>query len=433
MRRKGRFETYQEAKSCRAYDELPMLETGIDPQLHLSRNDRPQPFFLICEQDTVIAQMSGTARVEFRGTSVNYFNLQLGDYVYVPGGTPHRYVPKNELIVLRYKAEHAGLEAVAWYAEKTGEELSRVVWDTAVELPQEGYLRACRAFNADKAMRTCKTTGAVAPEIDLAPYRWAELVGEIREAEDAERARAEKMGRLRAPARRDPPLTIAPPPEYREPLRVNVYEFAREATAALAPMFPYFAPGAIVPCVALQDPGGRGPMGYFVHFNTVQEVNVSFGTRNSYQTPGGVQVGPTTHGVGQKPGQAGNNGAMINIAVITQRQAVGEPQKESIIFRCESCDAEVMKHDYDAHTFPDTLAAPAEPWMIGLPTISQSAAASQAFNESDRTCPQCGHVSAPFPADYWGWAEYRRRTHVIAETREIMAAAAGSSGTAAAV
>jgi hypothetical protein len=427
MRRKGRFQTYEEARNSGPYDELPMLEMGIDPQLHLSKNDRPQPFFLICEQDTIIAQMSGTARVEFRGSSVNYFNMQLGDYVYVPAGTPHRYLPKTGSIVLRYKAEHAGLEGVAWYSEKTGEELSRVVWDTAAELPQEAYLRACKAFNADKAMRTCRTTGEVLGAIDLAPYRWAQLAGEIREAEAAERARAEKMGRLKEVAKRTGTLVIPPPADDREPLRVNVYEFAREATAALAPMFPYFAPGCIVPCVTLQDPAGRGPMGYFVHYNTVQEVNVSFGTRESYQVPGGVQVGPNTHGVGQKAGQAGNSGSMFNIAVITQRQAVGEPQKESIIFRCEKCDAEVARRDYDAHAFPDKLEAPAEPWLIGLPTITQSSAAAQSFNESDRTCKQCGHVNAPFPTDYWGWSEYRRRTHVVAMARDIMTAAAATA------
>ena len=142
MRRKNRFETYKEAASRGNYDEFPMFERGVDPQLHLSRNSVPQPFFLICEQDTVIAQMSGTAKIEFRNSPANYFNLALGDFVYVPGGTPHRLVPQTESIHLRYKAEHAGLEAAAWY--KGADEVGRVTWDCAKELPQEGYLRACR-------------------------------------------------------------------------------------------------------------------------------------------------------------------------------------------------------------------------------------------------------------------------------------------------
>ena len=96
MRRKNRFSTFKEAAARGNYDEFPMLEIGIDPQLHLSRNSVAQPFFLICEQDSMVAQMSGAARIEFRNSSVGYFNTEIGDFVYVPGGTPHRIVPKSE-------------------------------------------------------------------------------------------------------------------------------------------------------------------------------------------------------------------------------------------------------------------------------------------------------------------------------------------------
>src|SRR5246127_3881675 len=92
MRRKNRFETYKEAASRGNYDEFPMLELGIDPQLHLSRNSVAQPFFLVCEQDTIVTQMSGSARIEFRNSPANYFTMAIGDFVYVPGGTPHRLV-----------------------------------------------------------------------------------------------------------------------------------------------------------------------------------------------------------------------------------------------------------------------------------------------------------------------------------------------------
>src|ERR1700756_1908813 len=104
MRRKNRFETYKEAASRGNYDEMPMLELGIDPQLHLSRNSVAQPFFLICEQDTMLAQMAGEARVEFRAGPVRYFDMAVGDFVYVPAGTPHRILPKTESVHLRYKA-----------------------------------------------------------------------------------------------------------------------------------------------------------------------------------------------------------------------------------------------------------------------------------------------------------------------------------------
>ncbi|MGE3936280.1 MAG: Rieske 2Fe-2S domain-containing protein [Rhodospirillaceae bacterium] len=427
MRRRNRFETYVEAAVRGPYDECPMLELGVDPQLHLSRNDRPQPFFLVCEQDCVIAQMSGAARVEFRSSSVNYFDLQLGDFVYVPAGTPHRIVPKTESIHLRYKAAEAGLEAVAWYSPKTGEEITRVTWDCAQELPQEGYLRACRAFNDSERMRTCPTTGAVLPPIDLAPYGWEALAGEIRDAEAAERERLTAQGEPlpNERARRPSSSRIAAAAEDKAPLKNNVYDYARTAHAALSPLFPYFDEGCIVPCVALQDLKGRGSRGYFVHVNTVQEVNVCFGVRGmSYLQPGTAVVGPLTHPVGDKPGQLPDPNVIV-LPVITQRQAVGIPQTESVIYPCDRCGEEVFRRDYRAHDFPDPLAGDVDPQIVGLPTIAQSAATAQAFNDvvENRTCRKCGHVSAPFPVGYWGWEEYRRRTQVSVEARGIMQSA----------
>jgi hypothetical protein len=109
---------------------------------------------------------------------------------------PHRIVPETELVQLRYKAEHPGLEAVAWYCESCGAELARDVWDTAEELEQQGYLRATKAFNADASKRTCARCGTVHPPVDLAPYNWEAVAGEIR----ADLAEAEKKAAARRPA-----------------------------------------------------------------------------------------------------------------------------------------------------------------------------------------------------------------------------------------
>src|SRR5262252_2071864 len=65
MNRSRALSIFQEAKAAGPYDEYPVLPPDIDPQLHLSRNDRPQPFFLICEHDCVLTQMSGRATVLF--------------------------------------------------------------------------------------------------------------------------------------------------------------------------------------------------------------------------------------------------------------------------------------------------------------------------------------------------------------------------------
>lgn len=181
MARKQRFAAFDEAKKRGPYDEYPMLPAGIDPQICLSRNDRPQPFYLICEHDTVLVNMSGEGRVEFPDGPVRYQTVEPGDFVYVPSGTPHRIVPDGECVQMRYKAEVPGLEAVAWYCEGCGSEISRDVWDTSVEIPQEGYLRACREFNEDAARRTCPSCNREHPTVDLAPYGWEAVAVEVRE------------------------------------------------------------------------------------------------------------------------------------------------------------------------------------------------------------------------------------------------------------
>ena len=84
MARKQRFAAFDEAKNRGPYDEYPMLPAGIDPQICLSRNDRPQPFFLICEHDTVLVNMSGTGKGEFPDGPGRYHPGEPGDFVYVP-------------------------------------------------------------------------------------------------------------------------------------------------------------------------------------------------------------------------------------------------------------------------------------------------------------------------------------------------------------
>jgi len=172
--------TFKAAAELGAYDEFPVLAPGINPQVYLSRNDRPQPFYLICERDTLLVQQYGAARVHFRDSSVLWYDLRPGDVAYVPAGTPHRFVPVTESLVARYKADPSGLEGVAWYCEGCSRELERVEWDTAQELPQEGYLRACQAFNADERRRTCSACAQVHPSVDVTHQRWEEIAAELR-------------------------------------------------------------------------------------------------------------------------------------------------------------------------------------------------------------------------------------------------------------
>jgi mannose-6-phosphate isomerase-like protein (cupin superfamily) len=178
-KRRRMFYTFKDAAHAGAYDELPMLPEGVDPQLHLSCNDRVQPFWLILEKDSVIVQMAGKARVEMRDSSVLWEDVIPGDYLYIPAGTPHRISPKEASIMYRFKADQAGLEAVSWYCEGCKVPLWRRVWDTARQSPQAGYLQACEDFNSHAEYRTCGSCTTVHPVIDLAGYRWADIDKEL--------------------------------------------------------------------------------------------------------------------------------------------------------------------------------------------------------------------------------------------------------------
>ena len=80
----------------------------------------------------------------------------------------------------RFKAEHSGLEAVAWYCERCHGPLWRRVWDTAQQSPQAGYLQACQDFNTQAQHRTCGACAAVHPTINLEGLRWAKIEEELK-------------------------------------------------------------------------------------------------------------------------------------------------------------------------------------------------------------------------------------------------------------
>ena len=182
MRRSRMVDNFAEAQKLGPFDEYPLLINGVDPQMHLSHNDRQQPFFLICGKDSLFVQLSGKATLEMKHPDVLNFRLVPGDFVYVPAGVPHRLTPESVCINQRYKAEKAGLEGVAWYCPKCQSELYRSVWDTDKELPQEGYARATGEFNASAELRICKSCSSEHPPIDIAPYRWLAVANEIRES-----------------------------------------------------------------------------------------------------------------------------------------------------------------------------------------------------------------------------------------------------------
>jgi 3-hydroxyanthranilate 3,4-dioxygenase len=178
MAGKRMFHTFKEARKRGEYDEYPMLPNDVDPQLHLSNSAKPQPFFLVCEKDTVLVQMTGGARIEFKDSPVLYEDAKIGDHIYVPGGTPHRIIPNSPSVQYRYKATLAGLEALAWYCEDCGAEIYRKVWDTAEQLPQSAYHQITAAFNGSDELRTC-ACGSVHPLVDATGNNWVAIAEDL--------------------------------------------------------------------------------------------------------------------------------------------------------------------------------------------------------------------------------------------------------------
>lgn len=174
---------FEVAQTAGPYGELPAPPSDFDPQVHVSRNERLQPFFLICEHDTVVATLGGQGTIEFRNAPVLEHRIGPGDFVYVPAGMPHRIRPTTPLVQIRYKPRDAGLEAVAWYCPGCGAELQRREFETGGEIAQRVYLEASEEFNVRDDLRTCGRCGTVHDKLDLSGVRWREIA----ELLDAER------------------------------------------------------------------------------------------------------------------------------------------------------------------------------------------------------------------------------------------------------
>ncbi|MEU0507923.1 MULTISPECIES: hypothetical protein [unclassified Amycolatopsis] len=182
MARRRMLNGLKAAQDLGDYADTPVLPATLDPQAHLSRNTVAQPFWLLCGKDTVIAQLSGSAVVHLKDSSVKWFTLELGDHVYIPAGTPHRILPTEEGVQIRYKARNPGLEGVAWYCPGCDGEVHRVEWDTADTISQQAYYDACAEFNDNEALRTCSACGTRHPLIDMAPFAgWPEVARQLRD------------------------------------------------------------------------------------------------------------------------------------------------------------------------------------------------------------------------------------------------------------
>jgi hypothetical protein len=217
--------------------------------------------------------------------------------------------------------------------------------------------------------------------------------------------------------------TIPRPDPDRPPLKTNVYWFAQTATTALAPLFPYFDEGSIVPCVATFRGGPGKRYARFQHFNTVDEVFVLFGGAGQLTRGSGlVRVGPKLHMVAG-PLQDPDDPDSMGVSVITQRQSIGKEQREEVRFVCEKCDRRLFISDYDA-TPPKRGTSKGEGATTFL-TILQSFEAAKRFNEEEaaRKCKHCGHENPPFPIESWAWDVYANQAEIARRSLAAMEAA----------
>lgn len=215
---------------------------------------------------------------------------------------------------------------------------------------------------------------------------------------------------------------LLPPEKRAEPLRVNIFEFIRNANAELVPLFPIYGPGTIVPAGTCQR--GERSYGRFFHHNSVEEVAMSFGGHGGMPA-GMLLVGGRMHEV--KPAEyLPPDGS--HVVVITQRQDESGDQKESLIFRCEKCNHRLFDFGYDAgpSQTAEAYGGHDDDTFPMFATQWGSWAAAQAFNADvkTRTCSECGHVNPEFPTEEWGWGEWVKRHQTVNTARHALDEAA---------
>jgi hypothetical protein len=227
---------------------------------------------------------------------------------------------------------------------------------------------------------------------------------------------------------------IPPPSGAREPLKVNVFDLMTGAACQLLPLFPYHDAGAMVPCGAIMtgDPNDS-EFGHFFHYNTVEEVAVTFGANEAMLQTGQIFVTQQLHGVNSFLRDPAKPEAFI-LMTITQHQAEDGDQGEAILFRCRKCHEPLVRFDYNAtpkgvegHD-PTQWGGSADDEVPMFATIWGSDKAAIEYNdESARTCPKCGQVNAPHPQHKWGWHRYVSQVRTAQSAKRALRTVAGSA------
>jgi hypothetical protein len=92
MNRRRMLKALTVAQEIGDYEDVAVMPAETDPRIYRSRNRLPRPFYLICEKDTELSSLAGSAHVYPRNSSVNRFRMGIGDHVYVPA----RIIPNGD-------------------------------------------------------------------------------------------------------------------------------------------------------------------------------------------------------------------------------------------------------------------------------------------------------------------------------------------------
>lgn len=227
---------------------------------------------------------------------------------------------------------------------------------------------------------------------------------------------------------------IPPPSGPREPMKVNVFDVMTGAACQLFPLFPYFDAGAMVPCGAIMSGDANdSAFGHFFHYNTVEEVAVTFGANQAMLQTGQIFVTQQLHGVNSFLRDSADPEAFI-LMTITQHQAEDGDQSEAILFRCQKCSEQLVRFDYNAtpkgvegHD-PTQWGGSHDDEVPMFTTIWGSDHAAVDYDdESARTCPKCHHINPPHPHHKWGWNRYVAQVRTAESAKRAMRAVAGST------
>jgi len=233
---------------------------------------------------------------------------------------------------------------------------------------------------------------------------------------------------------------IPPPSEARDPLKVNVFDLMSGAACQLIPLFPYHDAGAMVPCGAIMtgDPADS-EFGHFFHYNTVEEVAVTFGASEAMLQTGQIFVTQQLHGVNSFLRNAADPEAFI-LMTITQHQGEEGDQSEAILFRCHKCHETLLRHDYNATPKgiegydPTQWGGSLDDEVPMFATIWGADKAAVDYNNSSaRTCPKCGHTNGEHPQDKWGWHRYVDQVNAAESAKQALRSAADAAAGSGAV